>query len=398
MRYILCIILILSTASIRASDILLYQIEGKILNKTQSGFAYLYIPATGLQSYSLVNVSINNNRFSFSGSLKQQRGKYTVARLFISPKAGINYPEYSRLLQIRELVYKELIIEEKVSVTFGPDKDVFTVVGGSLNDDHTWLREIAGEAVNRYDSLRKMFNAALLKSKIEPAQTRAVRYSYGVLFAEQQNRQTSELLSFISSNPASLLALEKLNSIAVQKEASWRRFMRDLEHILSVVPQNWLQSPKGKLLVQKVKTWQASQRLVAGVTLPNYIFRDGKDSVAVRDFRGKYLLLHFWTSWSENSMEAQSNLLNAFYNYNNKGFSILQVSLDANYENWKRALPEQGVAWKQARCTSGWDAKVERTFEVYGVPTNYLIDQKGKIISSNLTGEELEMKLEKILN
>lgn len=398
MRYILCIILTLCTACCKASDIVPYEIEGIVQDRTTAGYAYLYIAATSLQPSMLVNAPINNSHFIIRGSVKLAEGKYSVARLFISRKAGMKLNEYSGLLQKGKLLYRELVLEPRISITVGPAIEASTLKAGKLNDDYNKLQEITRDGLRRNDSLRQWYRASIVKNKKNVTEAKKTQQTYYRLLSEQRDRQTSDLLNFIANNPSSMLALEKLDLIASIKNNSWRKFMKDFERLLSLVPEKWLQSATGKAMILRVKALKASQQLLPGAILPDYVFRDGKDSVAVRDFRSKYLLLHFWASWSENCRHVQNELEEAFDNYQGKGLTILQISLDASIENWKTALPEDGVAWKQVRCKEGWNVQVERTFEIYGMPTNYLVDQNGTIISSDLWGKELKDKLAEVMH
>ena len=56
------------------------------------------------------------------------------------------------------------------------------------------------------------------------------------------------------------------------------------------------------------------------------------------------------------------------------------------------------MPWPQMSDLNGWDCAGARLYNVRSIPANVLIDQNGKIVATNLRGNDLLDKLAELLN
>ncbi len=121
--------------------------------------------------------------------------------------------------------------------------------------------------------------------------------------------------------------------------------------------------------------------------------------VSLSSFKGKYVLLCFWASWSEPSIKDNINVVKAYNSFNQKNFEIISVSLDGavQKDKWIKAIQDQHLTWTQLCDFKGWNNEVAQLYKVFAVPMNFLLDPNGKIIATNLRGELLNSTLLKIL-
>ena len=120
-------------------------------------------------------------------------------------------------------------------------------------------------------------------------------------------------------------------------------------------------------------------------------------SIALADYKGKYVLLEFWASWCGPCRAEIPNLVNGYHQFKDKGFDILSVSLDDDKTKWKAAVEQHKMPWIQVSDLKGWKNEVARLYGINAVPANFLIDPDGRIIAQNLRGDLLSDKLKELL-
>ncbi|MDR2036426.1 MAG: AhpC/TSA family protein [Bacteroidales bacterium] len=115
-------------------------------------------------------------------------------------------------------------------------------------------------------------------------------------------------------------------------------------------------------------------------------------------FRGKYVLVDFWASWSAPCRTENINLLRIYNKYHDKGFEIFQVSLDRSKASWEKAIKEDGLIWTHVSDLKFWDSEPVKAYGVETIPANFLIDTEGSIITKELRGDVLDRYLGEIFS
>lgn len=123
---------------------------------------------------------------------------------------------------------------------------------------------------------------------------------------------------------------------------------------------------------------------------------DGK-IISLSSTRGKIVLLDFWAAWCPPCRQENPNLVKAYNAYRDKGFEIFQVSLDRTREAWLKGIEEDNLgAWIHVSDLKYWNSSVVPQYRIESIPHNFLLDREGKIIASDLRGQELQIRLAEI--
>jgi thiol-disulfide isomerase/thioredoxin len=121
------------------------------------------------------------------------------------------------------------------------------------------------------------------------------------------------------------------------------------------------------------------------------------DTIKLTSTRGSVVLLDFWASWCAPCRKENPNLVNVYNIYHKKGFQIYQVSLDKTKEAWEKGILDDHLdKWIHVSDVKYWNSIVVPLYKVESIPCNFLLDKDGRIIASNLRGEQLQKKLAEI--
>lgn len=165
---------------------------------------------------------------------------------------------------------------------------------------------------------------------------------------------------------------------------------------------NFLKDYKYKddvLLTNVYKMIEGEKRKAQGVAFMDFEQPDMDGNMhKLSEYAGKgnYVLVDFWASWCGPCRKEIPNLKKVYDRFHSKGFEIVGVSLDNNKKSWTDAVENMQMTWPQLSDLKAWKNSAAQLYYIKSIPATLLIGPDGKIVASNLRGQELEKKLEEI--
>ena len=113
--------------------------------------------------------------------------------------------------------------------------------------------------------------------------------------------------------------------------------------------------------------------------------------ISLQDYRGKVVLLDFWGVWCGFCIIEMPNLKKVYATYKDQGFDIIGVSLDDKESELRDYIKENDIRWRQVFSGKAWgEDPLAQQYNITGVPSQWLIDREGKLITHKARGEDLE--------
>jgi peroxiredoxin len=114
-----------------------------------------------------------------------------------------------------------------------------------------------------------------------------------------------------------------------------------------------------------------------GQEAPELVLKDlaGK-KVSTSSFKGKTVLLNFWATWCSYCRKERAELNTLHMKYSEKNLVILSVSIDKSDSKLKSYMKKHPAEFIVLSDAEGESSK---SYEIAGLPTTYLIDDKGII-------------------
>ena len=129
-----------------------------------------------------------------------------------------------------------------------------------------------------------------------------------------------------------------------------------------------------------------------GKPVPDFSATDlDGNPISLQDYRGKVVLLDFWGVWCGPCIAEMPNVKKVYDTYKDQGFDIIGVTLDSDETELRDYIKENDLQWRQVFSGKAWrDDPLAQQYNITGVPSQWLIDRDGTLISHKARGEDLE--------
>lgn len=120
--------------------------------------------------------------------------------------------------------------------------------------------------------------------------------------------------------------------------------------------------------------------LSAGIaSAESFVFKDMQGhEQRLQDYRGKWVLVNFWATWCPPCLEEIPDLIALYEAHKNKDMVIIGVALDSTRESVVEFVAKKKITYPVVFGDYDLAAQVG---EVEALPTSYLYDPTGKLVS-----------------
>lgn len=196
-------------------------------------------------------------------------------------------------------------------------------------------------------------------------------------------------LSFIRKYPRSFAAMVTAGELLTNDYTTLRGVYELVDTVGYAYSYSWRSF--------KRKYQETADKWIQNKQAPDFVTKDmdGR-TVKLSDFKGKYLLLDFWASWCRPCRAKMKELKEVYPKLQKKGIIVCSISLDEKREQWEKATREDGIVWANTCDLKPFRVnEIAAAYKVTSVPTLFVIDPQGVIISQNPSMEEiLQLELE----
>lgn len=114
-------------------------------------------------------------------------------------------------------------------------------------------------------------------------------------------------------------------------------------------------------------------------------------------YKGKVTLVIFWATWCTPCTEDLPQIQQLYQTYQKDGFEVIGVNLDGPGAPIQQYIQNYKVVWPHLHEEGALESRPAVEFGVISLPTMFLVDKAGVVVSSSATVDELKKTLPELL-
>ena len=311
-------------------------------------------------------------------------------------KFELDLPEKEKptisFLNLEETRGHVLFIADNTPISFEiyPDSLFASKVSGGKDNEvlYSYLNDVRSTNTRMTETRNSMRAAYQSQDTATLSSLEAAQKQY---FEEDKGKKTE----LIENNPGSIVSVMILQDMLNTKAYS----SSEIKSLYEQLDPNIQQSP----LAQTFKTsLDKMSKTDIGSKAPGFSAPTPEgEQLALEDVLGKVTLLDFWAAWCRPCRMENPNIVEVYKKYHDKGFNIIQVSLDrpGQKDKWMQAIEEDNLGqWNHVSNLMFWQDPIAAEYGIRAIPAAFLLDEEGKIIAKDLRGPALGEKVGELLD
>jgi peroxiredoxin len=138
-------------------------------------------------------------------------------------------------------------------------------------------------------------------------------------------------------------------------------------------------------------------RIEPGTRAPDYAVLNvtSGDSVAVRDYRGRVVLLNLWATWCPPCEQEMPSMERLYQEMGPQGLEVVAISIDQLTPDAVRQWAEErGLSFTVLHDRTG---RIQQVYQTTGMPESFVVDREGVIVKKVIGATEWDHPAQKAL-
>lgn len=243
------------------------------------------------------------------------------------------------------------------------------------------------EAINKQEQETPIHTEAEIQdmkenSKVDPYE----------IFSELESIKHAVLSSIVKKLEDPMAAL-----LAMELGAPQSRQFEEWDRLAEVLDADLVErrvKPQYSNRMKQRKSARNSELVVKGQTAPAFSLSNLQgEEVGLSDVlaENEVVLVDFWASWCAPCIASIPKLKELYADYQDKGFEIVFVSIDDEYDDWKNESDKQELAWiNLGDLDGGFLAHTAVEYGVLSIPTKFVLNKNGEILDRTIDTDKLK--------
>lgn len=347
-----------------------FNVLGEIEPSVDAEKAFLYYPSES--GYKVDSAIIVNNQFNIVGSVEYP----VLASLELKNKANVSIGSAN------------FYIENKtIGVNFSPEKvDIINSTTENLKNE--FLQSLL-PLKQKADSLNNLYQERSMAKTV----TAQFQDSIDSQFEKLKTLNAAAIETFIKKHPTDFFSLYLLDTLIENEPNSSNSSI-----LFGLMSESLKTSNLGVKINEKLDKLKS---VSLGNIAPEFSLTDiNGDVFNLSDFRGKYVLLLFWSSDCSHCLYELPNIEKIYTLLKDENLVIVSIAQDnlSRKAEWENLVKTKNLQWINAFDDRvDGNKKVASQYNITKIPSDFILNPQGQIIAKDVYGNDLFNQLSLIM-